>query len=80
MSFSSKDFNASEPRRKISSSRHRHHINTEKIYFCFDTLFLVLDMAKEYEPKANTHNIFFRCKRFEDFFIVVRKVGQFKSN
>ena len=67
MSFSSKDFNASEPRRKISSSRHRHHIKTGKIYFCFDTLFLVLDMAKEYEPKAKTHNIFSVVKDLKTF-------------
>ena len=68
MSFSSKDFNASDPRRKISSSRHRHHINTEKIYFCFDTLFLVLDMAKKYEPKANTHNIFSVVRDLKTFY------------
>ena len=65
--FHQKTFIASEPRKKISSSRHRHHINTGKIYFCFDTLFLVLDMAKEYEPKANTHNIFSVVKDLKTF-------------
>ena len=78
--YTSKDFNACKKREKISSLRHRHHINTEERYFLFRHFISRIKYRRGIRASGNHSKHFFRFKILKTFFTVVLKLGQFKRN